>query len=646
MKKILHSLSTKLAVTMLLPLSLLLLVAMLVESRTAAQAMIDSGEAAAANLANTVKEELQGVLRSTKTGVEALSLGLARRPEISEDEAVDILRQFVTKFPLVYGSTLAFERGAGGEPAALAPYVYRSGDSVKVNSLAGDDYRYWQWDWFTGPLEAGAPQWSAPYFDEGGGEVRMVTYSTPLVIANRRAVLTADIELRFLTEIAGGSLLGRPGAVLVFDAKGRLVAHPRDDWLLERTLTDISSEHRLGTLDLAAGSIARGEQVWYRPEDGMHEGLVGGDPAQPGRLLLIPLKEAGWGIGVYFSDHYFLAGVEEATRFKLVFTLATLILLASALALVSFRSLKPLGELAERTKAISEGRFHGNTPGQTRKDEIGSLSRAFNTMQDKLQHYINDLTQATSERHRFQAEHDTARLIHQTLMPDPRPDFSHLGVELEVLHSSSREVGGDLYNYSMLQGGKLLFTIGDVSQTGVSATLFMSRADALLRVAAKQTADPAKLLEFVNLELCEDNSLRLFVNLLAGMLSLDDGCLELASAGHDAIVRIAADGTLEAIEVERGSPAGLNDQSRYQPSVTHLQRGDAVLAYTSGVTQVKHKARGKFTRKHLLEALEKASDNRPSTLLTAVTTGLADFTGISEFDEELTLLAVRLDGGR
>jgi sigma-B regulation protein RsbU (phosphoserine phosphatase) len=358
----------------------------------------------------------------------------------------------------------------------------------------------------------------------------------------------------------------------------------------------------------------------------------------------MPLKEAGWGIGVYFSDRDFLAGIEAATRFKLLFTLAMLILLASILALVSLRSLKPLGELADRTRAIAKGNFRGDTPGMTRKDEIGSLSRAFHTMQEQLQHYVEDLTRATTARERMDAELATARRIHHALLPNPKPDVAQAGLELEALLHPAREVGGDLYNYTRLEDGRLFFVIGDVSDKGVPAALFMSRANALLRAAAAHATSPSAVLETVNEELCEDNELCMFVTLLAGTLSLHDGSLQLASAGHDSPIRVSVDGQVEVIEVPSSSPAGINEDARYVTVSSRLNAGDALVTFTDGVTEARNPERGLLGMSRLLDILATAGDNAPHNLLQAITTGVEDFANGSEQADDLTLLVLRYPG--
>ncbi|MEM1411854.1 MAG: SpoIIE family protein phosphatase [Pseudomonadota bacterium] len=635
-----RSLATRLVIAMLIPLSLLQLAATWVETRTASRTMISTAETAAENLGATVREELQGVLRSMRVGTEALTIPLSRLETLDLATVEEIQNEALARSQLVYGTALALEPMPDGS-GRLAPYAYQSPNGIVHQDLAEGDYRYWDWPWFTEPLESGESRWSDPYFDEGAGNARMVTYSVPLEVTGRRAVLTADLELGFLSDIAGSNLLGRPGAVFLFDRGGNLVAHPVDRWLLRKRLSEIAAEQKLFALEGIQRVISDSEDRWIRPDEGMHEGIIGGNPDRPGRLLLIPLREAGWGIGVYFSDDDFLADIEEATRFRLLFALTLLILLASILALVSMRSLRPLRELADRTRAIAQGEFRGDTPGLNRRDEIGRLSRAFHRMQEHLQDYIEDLTQATAARERIDAELTTARLLQHALLPREHPDPAEVGADLAASLQSARAVGGDLFNYVRLNDDRLFFVIGDVSDKGVPAALFMTRANALLKSEAARGVAPERVLERVNLALCEDNELCMFVTLLAGMLDLESGKLRLASAGHEHPFHLDSKGSIKHRELDNGPPLGIDDTANYSGADFTLAKGDLLVCYTDGITEARNPAGELFGEAQLEVILGRAPRARASDIVFAVHEAVERYADGAEQADDLTLLVLR-----
>jgi sigma-B regulation protein RsbU (phosphoserine phosphatase) len=634
------SLSTRLVLVILLPLTAVLVGSTLLETHLARRSMLGLAETAAQNLADSVVEELQGVLRSTRAAVDGLAIPLAHQTVPQTAEVDVLLRESLNNFPLIFGSTLALVPETAEGHAPFAPFVFRSGENIVSSSLAGEDYRYWEQPWFTQPLATGGPVWTAPYLDEGGSGIRMVTYARPLTMGGRKAVLTADIDLSFLSQIAKSNLLGQASAVIVFDAAGRLVAHPLQGWILNLSLGDLADFQSVPALSSVAGAVARGENIWLRPQDGMNAGIISSQSDLPGRLFARPLNEAGWGVAVYFSDQDFLATIQQATRYKLFFSVLFLILLASILTLVSRRSLRPLGELAQRTRSIARGDFSADTPGQERKDEIGRLSRAFRLMQEHLQQHIDDLTRATAERERMEGELAAARQIQQMLLPSERPSKSALNLRLVARLQPARAVGGDLYYYKILPDQRLLFAIGDVSDKGVPAALFMARVMAVLEAAAQQSLPPAEVLSAVNQSLAEENDLCMFVTLLVGEVSLEDGQCRLASAGHEHPIKVNRTCT-GPVDVVTGPPLGLDIDNEYGESLIMLEPGDSLFVYTDGVTEARDQEGMFFGDERLMRCLTDSGHDTPAAIMEQTVYTVERFVGEAEQADDITLLVLQ-----
>ncbi|WP_191621243.1 SpoIIE family protein phosphatase [Marinihelvus fidelis] len=633
-----HSMATRLAVYTLAPLVVLMLFAAWLDNRHARRAMLDMAETAAVNLAESVSEELQGVLRSTRTGIEAFSLPLSRLPDAHTENVVPLIREALERFPLVFGSTLAFDP-SGGEPEA--PYVYREGDDIVVTSLAGDDYRYWEWPWFQQPMTTGEPVWSPPYFDDGGGNVSMVTYSVPLLSAERKAILTADIRLGFLSDLVASDLLGQQGIVFIFDESGRLVSHPEASWVMHEDLSTLATTLQLPALANIPAAVASGGFFWLRPAEGINESVVGGEASEPGRLFIRPLNEAGWGIAVYFSDQDFMASINSATRNRLLFGLGIMALLATILVTVSFRSLHPLGILASRTRLIAQGDFSAETPGLDRADEIGRLSRAFHQMQLHLEHFIDDLTRETAARERIEGELSTARQIQESLVPSPSPDMGDLPLDLRALLRPARTVGGDLYNYVMLDENRLFFVIGDVSDKGIPAALFMAQANALLIAATSHHTDPGDVLDVVNRELSHDNEFCMFVTLMVGLLDVRDGRLTLANAAHDPPLLLATDGQARWLQVDGGPPAGVDADATFDSHHFQLAAGDTLVLYTDGVTEALSPADELFGSERLENALRGHRPDSAEAVRDRLVHAVDAFCDGAEAADDMTLLVIR-----
>jgi sigma-B regulation protein RsbU (phosphoserine phosphatase) len=155
------------------------------------------GELARTAASSTVKE-IETVFSSVATSADSLA-AIVTRADISTQQIQDSIRVFLKINPDIYGMTVALEPGVlHADIGEFSPYYYRNGNTLNYADLAADDYRYLMWDWYNTPKSSNKAAWSEPYFDEGGGNTLMTTYSTPLQVGDQRTfagVATADISL-------------------------------------------------------------------------------------------------------------------------------------------------------------------------------------------------------------------------------------------------------------------------------------------------------------------------------------------------------------------------------------------------------------------------------------------------------------------
>src|SRR5690606_35883093 len=156
-------------------------------------------------------------------------------------------------------------------------------------------------------------------------------------------------------------------------------------------------------------------------------------------------------------------------------------------------------------------------------DEVGRLAATFMFMDKELREKVAKLVQETSSRERFESELNIAHGIQMGLLPIPLPASILKKIDLYATMIPAKEVGGDLYDYFMLPDGRLCFAIGDVSDKGVPAALFMAVTRTLIRACAEELNDPASIMERVNTRLSTNNPNMMFVTLIIGVLDLHDG---------------------------------------------------------------------------------------------------------------------------
>jgi len=257
--------------------------------------------------------------------------------------------------------------------------------------------------------------------------------------------------------------------------------------------------------------------------------------------------------------------------------------------------------------------------------------------------------QATAQLERMEEELRGARELQESMVPmrfaPPGPDNP---AEFAGLLKPARELGGDLYDFLRLDDGKYVFAIGDVSDKGVPAALFMARTLGTVRLIASvyrtagHPADPGSLLSEMNAELCRNNDASMFVTLLLGVIDPEGRTLQYANAGHNDPYRLAWDGGLARATAAKGLPLGVRATSRYAAQAMEFGPGDAFFAYTDGVTDAANASGEQYAEQRLEAVLAGLAGRRPAEIVTAVAAGIDGFVNGAPPADDIAMLAVRL----
>lgn len=240
-------------------------------------------------------------------------------------------------------------------------------------------------------------------------------------------------------------------------------------------------------------------------------------------------------------------------------------------------------------------------------------------------------------------ELDAARRIQLGTLPVAALAFpGETRFEIAATLESARQVGGDLYDFFMIDEQRLFFIIGDVSGKGLPASLFMVVTKALAKSGAlrggKNTGD---IITLANLEMARENPQMLFVTAIAGILHVESGALELVNAGHDAPWRIDRYHSISRINGNGGPPLCMLEDFDYPTQQLQLNAGDSLLLLTDGVTEAMNSDGEQYGAARVNDVLL-ASDPHPAKLITALRDDVRRFVGLTEASDDLTLLALRL----
>ena len=271
-------------------------------------------------------------------------------------------------------------------------------------------------------------------------------------------------------------------------------------------------------------------------------------------------------------------------------------------------------------------------------DEIGSLSHAFEDMSGQINRYITELTSVTAEKERISTELNLASKIQLESLPKGYPAFpERKDFDLFASMSPAKEVGGDLYDYMLVDDDHLMLVVGDVSGKGVPAALFMMTAKTLLDSGTKHGLSPKEIFEATNDQLCKGNESDLFVTCWLGILTFSTGELRFVNAGHPYPV-LYHEGAFSYIKTKPNFVLGGMEGLPYTEHSMNLVKGDRLFVYTDGVTEATDAHNELFGEDRLLSAMQKTgSMNAPDTLI-SVRKDIDSFVGEAEQFDDITLL--------
>ncbi len=251
---------------------------------------------------------------------------------------------------------------------------------------------------------------------------------------------------------------------------------------------------------------------------------------------------------------------------------------------------------------------------------------------------------------RLAGEMEAARRIQLGSLPNASRAFpGEQRFAIDALIEPAREVGGDLYDFFMVDGRRLCFLIGDVSGKGVPASLFMAVTKALARSFATRLAGgPAEIVSAANLDLSRENVETLFVTLLLGVLDVETGQMELVNAGHDGPWRLGADGTLQQIlttDADGGPPLCVVEDFEYRVHKVQLLPGDRLCMVTDGITEATNSASELYGSARLRQALA-AMELAPAAgdITRLVREDVGRFVGDAEASDDLAILVLHWKG--
>lgn len=311
---------------------------------------------------------------------------------------------------------------------------------------------------------------------------------------------------------------------------------------------------------------------------------------------------------------------------------------------------KPIRQLSKGVQQIAMGNFNGKLNIHT-GDEIESLAISFNAMTTELQTYIKNLEQITAEKERIATELNVATNIQKNMLPcifPPYPDRKDF--DIYAVMYPAKEVGGDFYDFYLLDENHLVITIADVSDKGIPAAMFMVITKTILKNFAMSMTSPddfSAVVQCANRQLCENNEEMMFVTVFMGMLDLKIGKFIYVNAGHTPPMirhKHKDDSTFEYLPVEKNCVLGINEEAQFKQQEVYLKQGDELFLYTDGVTEAINKEKKLYSIERLYSNLNKINQKSScQDILRDVKLSIDEFAQGMYQSDDITMLAIKLN---
>ena len=491
---------------------------------------------------------------------------------------------------------------------------------------------------------------AAPYFDANGeiagvvGEGRMLDEITKIVNESK----IGETGFSFVLNNETGQVLFSPKTEgdFAIDYDGNLLNDP-------------------GLFDSEDKTLAETARKMAAREIGINLVNIDGKSCY---LAYAPIEGPNWSFGTVLEESEVIIPatlskeqIEENTynfvevlnySVKLII-IAIIIAFIAIVALVPFagqkiadKLTKPILNLSDGVREIASGNFDKKLEIHT-GNEIEHLADTFNAMTDELKRYMANLTKVTADKEKIATELNVATNIQLSMLPRDF-NFDREDFEIFATMNAAKAVGGDFYDFYLLDENHLMITIADVSGKGVPAALFMSRSKTILKNFATMMTNPddlSSVMSLSNNQLCQGNDEMMFVTVFMGMLDLQSGKFIFVNGGHNPpMVYHKSIDKFEYLKVKQNIVLGMMDDMDFEQQEIKLESGDMLYLYTDGVTEAMDIDNNQYGEERLSDCLNNVDKNADlPTILQKVREDLTKHVGEAEQSDDITMLAVKLN---
>lgn len=507
--------------------------------------------------------------------------------------------------------------------------------------------------WYQGVSATGEPYFTSITKDAHTSRIGIMCGAPIYYEGKLMGVAGAGMYLDDIEALVQGVDLGENGDAFILNQDGQVLFSTRNEGELMVTVDG---------MDLRTSDNAELSNIATKAVNGEHGSGILEIGGEKNYVSYAPMETVGWSFCIILSQDEIeapasrlLSELEQLTDRTislirghirktigiLIAAIIPMIVIVLCISLrVSGRIVRPIRKLTDKVSNL-EGDNLDFTWDIDTGDEIQLLAGSFQSLTQRMKTYISDIQAITAEKERIGAELSIATQIQADMLPCIFPAFPDRN-EFDIYASMTpaKEVGGDFYDFFLLDYDHLAMVIADVSGKGVPAALFMVISKTLIKDHAQMCTSPKEILEKVNDLLCENNAEGMFVTVWLGIMEISTGKIIAANAGHEYPAVRKADGQFELLKDKHGMVAGAMEGMHYTEYEMQIENGGCLFVYTDGVPEATNGQNELYGTNRMLDALNQEPLAEPEHLLHNVKRAVDEFVGDAPQFDDLTMLAI------
>ena len=477
--------------------------------------------------------------------------------------------------------------------------------------------------------------WTEPFLCPKNQDV-VVSFYSPVHINygnNNTTVgeVICELSLNDLNDSINSREIGERGFAFLVSKTGDFITHPRKELILKENLLNLSNKiydkEKINFNDIL-NLEQTGSMIAYPETVGSEKSWV----------YYTPIREIGWSL-IFIMPYNELFETLYLTLLKMLFfSVLGILVIFFIITFITNKLIEPLSTVTSQLKKFSN--LSDRTSNST-LNEVKLVSQSLNYLKSRQEKYNADQKQEQINSFRRKEDLLLASEIQMSLIKTDFPAFpERTEIDLFAIYKPARVVSGDLFDYFFIDDDNLLFTIGDVSGKGVPSAIFMSVAQTIIKNNA--IVKKAKnIVNKANTELFTNNQHQFFLTLFLGVLNVKTGELNYCNAAHTSSFILKSNGSILELNKSHGLPLGLYPDKKYSDSKITIEKGESIILFTDGVTELQDANKLHFGDERLKENVSHLTSLKPVDMVKKIEKSLDIFKGGAAQNDDLCLLIIK-----